>query len=55
MTDKQAYEIQKAEIAKIETVQEEIVIKGNDDTFCKYVSRELEGPISTIRKALENE
>ena len=54
MTNKQAYEIQKA-IAKIETVQEEIVIKGNDDTFCKYVSRELEGPISTIKKALENE
>jgi len=53
---KSKYEIEKA-IDKIEVIQDEITLKGLSDSFCEYVSRELEGPIraiKAIKAALEN-
>jgi hypothetical protein len=48
---KQEHEISKA-LDKIEKVYEEITQKGLDDSLCQYWSRELFGPISNIKQAL---
>jgi hypothetical protein len=51
---KQEHEVSKA-LGKVEKVLEEIVLKGLDDSLCKYWGKELQHATTGLRQALNIE